>query len=231
MEDKYYSEFISEEFYNKISSLRLAKGIGCFERFEFVFVDSNNYKCKNVIENNLKTTKIDNDILENITNIIVFSYGKWTNYSYVNEKYSFIGIFDLKGNESTINLGSIELNSIVLKQDLYFQTIDITSCNITILHNQFYEYLNRVVSPIYKMISSSLKGYGGKCSYPENRLTMNILPSSYYNYPVWDFQLILDDLKTFGQELNNKLKDTIFDPEIAINSEMLLKIKSSKIQF
>ena len=125
MKDRYYSELLSEEFYKKISALRIAKGIECFKYFEFVFVNSNECECKNVSEKYLKTTKIDDDILGNITNIIVLGWGTWEKLGcrgdiYTNEKYSFIGIFDMEGNESTINLGYISLNSITLSQDYYY---------------------------------------------------------------------------------------------------------------
>lgn len=231
MEDKYYSEFISEEFYEKISALRIAKGIKCFEQFAFVFVNSNECKCKNVKENDLKTTKIDDDILANITNIIVLGYGHWKNLGYTNALYNFIGIFDTEGNESTINLGSIALNSIEISTNNYFQIVVISSCNITILHNQFYEYFNRVISPIYKMVSSSLDECNGHRYTSKNLLNIDINPFTSVDLPVWNFQRTLDALKNFEQKLNKKLKDTKFDPEITLKPETILKIKSSEIQF
>ena len=231
MSDKYYSEFISEEFYEKISALRIAKGIKCFEQFEFVFVNSKECECKNVKENNLKTTKVDDDILANITNIVVLGYGEWKNGPYNNVKYTFIGIFDMNGNESSINLGSIELNTISLCQNYWYQTKDVSSCNITISHKQFNNYLNKVSSPIFKTIYPSLEKHTGKCFKQEIKLTMNIIPITNCNLPVWAFGTVLQALKWFEQSLNHNLEDTEFDPEITLKQEITFKIKSSEIQF
>ena len=225
MKDRYYSEFISEEFYEKISALRIAKGIKPFEQFEFVFVNSNECKCKNVKENDLKTTKIDDDILAKITNIIVLGYGKWKNFSYINTSYTFIGIFDIKGNESIINIGSIALNSIKICQNYYFQATDIASCNVTISYNQFREYLDRVIAPIDKVVSSSINESLGRVLKLDIKLTMDINPFVSGNCLVDSFQFTLSRLKDFEQMLNRNMKNTKFDPEIT------LKIKSSEIHF
>lgn len=230
MEVKYYSELISEEFYEKISALRIAKGIECFKYFEFVFVNSNECKCKNVCEKFLKTTKIDDEILCNITNIIVLGWGTWEKLGcrgdiFTNQKYTFIGIFDMEGNESTINIGCISLNSITLSPNFYFDTINVSSCNITILHNQFHEYLDRIISPIYKTLSSSLKNSIKPFFKLENKLTIDICPVYLCSSSVDHFQSTLDALKEIEQKISNHLEDTKFDPEI------ILKIKSSEIQF
>ena len=70
MKDRYYSEFISEKFHEKISALRIAKEIQTFECFAFIFVNAYECKCKFVKENDLETTKIEDEALTNINNII-----------------------------------------------------------------------------------------------------------------------------------------------------------------
>ena len=245
MEEKYYSEFISEEFYEKIAALRVAKGIKCFEYFYFIFVNANECKSKTVKEMDLETTKIDEDLLENITNIMVLSYGTWKNTydnkTYTNSTFAFIGIYDMKGNESPIKIGSIALNSINICSDGYFQTRRIGSCNITISHNQFDEYLKQVSSPIHETIWSLLYVYDKvdlgqgirleefhlrNLSFKYN-LTMDIgfKTSVCYNADILSFHQLLSAIKGFEQKLNNTLSDTKFDPEITI------KIKSSEIKF
>lgn len=219
MDDKYYSEFISEKFYEKISALRVAKGIGCFKRLEFVFVNSNKCKCKNVQENHLKLTKVEDDILANITNIVVLGYDEWRNFDYINSSYTFIGIFDLNGNESIIDLGSIALNSFGIKNNSYFQIDMIYKCNVTISCNHFHEYLDRVITPIHKVVESF--GHNLNLDY---KITMDISPP-YDSCKAFDFQSTLNYLKDFEQTLKNNMENTKFDPEIS------LKIKSSEIQF
>lgn len=231
MKDRYYSELISQEFYKKISDLRIEKDIKCFEQFEFIFVNSNECKCQNVPEKLLKIIKTSEDTLTNMTNIIVLGYGTWKNFSYTNEKYTFIGIFDMNGNESTIDLGSIELNSFEIRQDLYFQAIDITSCNITISWIHFREYLVRVITPIHNAICSSLDESFGRGFGLDIKLTMDINPFIHGNCPVRNFQSTLNHLKSFEQTLNHNFENTKFDPEITIKQEITFKIKSSEIQF
>ena len=232
MKDRYYSEFISEKFHEKISALRIAKEIQTFECFAFIFVNAHECKCKFIKEHDLKTTKIEDEALTNINNIIVLSYGKWINGSYTNSSYNFIGIFDKEGNESVINIGSIALNSIKIVTNYYFQKVVINSCNITILHNQFYEYLTPITSPIYKTISSATNECNGLYFKSESNIKLNIdFRSNFQTYYVWDFQRVLKDLKEFEQKLSNHLKDTKFDPEITLKQEITFKIKSSEIQF
>lgn len=241
MKDRYYSEFISQEFHEKISALRIAKGIKVFEQFEFIFVDSNECRCINVKENRLETIKINDEILTNITNIIVFTYGTYKNFHYTNTVYEFIGIFDIKGNESTINLGCIELNSIGLSHNYTHDKVDITDCNITILHNQFNEYLGRIISPIHKTLSSSLKDIyycdiphlGELCSLRklDNKLTLDIGFNYVGSRTVWCFSSTLNKLKKIEQRISQNLEDTKFDPEITLKQEITFKIKSSEIQF
>lgn len=226
MKDRYYSEFISEDFYKKISALRIAKDIKDFEEFVFLFVNSNDCECKFIRENELTTKKINNDEFVNVTNIIVLGFGHWKNYHYENVRYSFIGIFDTEGKESTINLGCIILNSINISSDSYFQVADISSYNITILHNQFQEYLKQVTSPVHKTLYNSLEKCEGKCYEFENKLTLDIsFDKGFTRRGPWAFGSILKDLKNFEQKLNSHLGDTDFNPEITF------KIKSCELSF
>ncbi|MBQ7351116.1 MAG: hypothetical protein IJW56_09650, partial [Bacteroides sp.] len=116
MADMYYSEFINEKFYSKITTIRDAKGLKddllCkVNNFVFIFVDKENNACKDVKENELETTIVEND---KFTNIVVFCDYSTRRGEYLNSHFSFIGIFDKKWNESTIVLDSIALNSVTI---------------------------------------------------------------------------------------------------------------------
>lgn len=227
MNERFYSELISEDFYKMISALRIVKGIKDFEEFVFLFVNSNDCECKFIKERDLTTKTINNDEFVKITNIVVLGFGHWKNFNYTNVHYSFIGIFDTEGKESTINIGHIMLNSIRITGDCYFQIRNITSYNITFVYDQFNEYLKQVTSPIQNTIRHSLKECGEDGYYKlENKLTMDIClePSSNLAVP-WEFERILKNLSKFEQKLSSLLEDTDFDPEISF------KIKSSELSF
>ena len=226
MNEKFYSEFISEDFYKMISALRIVKGIKDFEEFVFLFVNSNDCECQFIKEKELKTKTINNNEFVKITNIVVLGFGHWENYNYKNVRYSFIGIFDTEGKESAINIGHIMLNSISISCNVYFQVLAITSYNITILYDQFHKYLKQVTSPIHNTLRHSVNECRGEHYKSETKLTMDIClePSSNRCAP-WEFERILKNLKKFEQELSSHLEDTDFDPEISF------KIKSSELSF
>ena len=90
MNEKFYSEFISEDFYKKISALRIAKDIKDFEEFVFLFVNSNDCECKLIREKELTTRTINNDEFARITNIVVLVDGCWKNYHYTKVPHSYI---------------------------------------------------------------------------------------------------------------------------------------------
>ncbi len=227
MDEKFYSELISEDFYKMISALRIVKGIKDFEEFVFLFVNSDDCECKFIKESDLTTKTINNDEFVKITNIVVLCFGHWKNFNYKNVRYSFIGIFDTEGKESTINIGHIMLNSISIVCNAYFQVLEITSYNITFVYDQFNKYLKQVTSPIQNTIRHSLKECGGDDYFGlKNKLTMDIClePSSNRAVP-WEFERILKNLRKFEQKLSSPLEDTDFDPEISF------KIKSSELSF
>ena len=153
MTNKFYSELISEEFYEKISFLRKEKDLSSCNEFAFIFVNSNTYECKHILEKKLSSTEIGNDPF---TNIVVFGYSSNVNQGFFNQHYKFIGIFDMNGNESSIDLGTIALNSISTRYENY-NTRLISGCNVTLFWTHFDKYMEKVLSPIENLISSSLK--------------------------------------------------------------------------
>jgi hypothetical protein len=90
---------------------------------------------------------------------------------------------------------------------------------------------NNVNQDTIKTIYPSLEKHTGKCFKQEIKLTMNIIPITNCNLPVWAFGTVLQALKWFEQSLNHNLEDTEFDPEITLKQEITFKIKSSEIQF
>ena len=115
------------------------------------------------------------------------------------------------------------LNSIKISGNGYFQILDITSYNITILNDQFHKYLKQVISPIYNTLRHQVKECDGSFYKLENKLTMDICLGS--SLAPWEFGIALKRLKKFEQELSSHLEDTNFDPEISF------KIKSSELSF
>ena len=226
MNEKFYSEFISKDFHEKISALRIAKGIKDlkFKEFVFLFVNSNDCECKLIREKELTTRTINNDEIARITNIVVLVDGCWKNYHYINALWSFIGIFDTRGKETTINLGSITLNSIHISSSGRYNIDRFSGCNITISHNYFNEYLNLVSYPIYKTIHSLLNNRECRPYNFPNKITIDI-DFLNFKYDICDFQGLLNTLKEFEQKLNSHLGDTDFNPEITF------KIKSCELSF
>ena len=188
MADLYYSEFINEKFYSKITTIRDAKGLKddllCkVDNFVFIFVDKENNTCKNVKENELETTIVEND---KFTNIVVFCDYCTRRGEYLNSHFLFIGIFDKKGNESTIELDSIVLNSVTIGCIGYgYDYQEITSCNITLLDNPFRNYLRKTIRPVKKAINSFLNNEW-KCDsfeFEEEEFTIDVYIKKSYRIP------------------------------------------------
>lgn len=203
----YYSEFINEKFYNKITTIRNAKGLKddllCkVDKFVFIFVDTENNTCKDVKENELETTIIEND---KFTNIVVFCRYHVYRSGYWNEHFSFIGIFDKKGNESTIELDSIALNSVTTGCIGYgYNCQEITSCNVTLLNNPFRRYLRETIRPVKKAIDSFLYNEWKCDSFElEEELSINIYIKESYRIPCC-FEDFLIHLKDIDKKYNDR---------------------------
>ena len=146
MNDKFYSELITEQLYSNITAIKEANHIGdCFNRkvgqFTFIFINSKKYTCKCIEEKELETTIVEHD---NFTNIVVFVNTHSNRSGYWNHHIIFIGIFDMIGNKSTRKFDSIRLNSITTGCIGFgYDTEEIKSCNITILENPFKNYLRK----------------------------------------------------------------------------------------
>lgn len=207
MANVYYSEFINEKFYNKITTIRNAKGLKddllCkVDKFVFIFVDTENNTCKDIKENELETTIVEND---KFTNIVVFCKYHVYRSGYWNEHFSFIGIFDKKGNESTIELDSIALNSVTTGCIGYgYNCQEITSCNVTLLNNPFRRYLRETIRPVKKAINSFLNNEW-KCDsfeLEEEEFTIDVYIKKSYRIPHC-FEDFLSNLKDFDEKYND----------------------------
>lgn len=218
MDDKYYSELITEQLYSKITAIREAKGIidnpnRTVGQFTFIFVNTEKCTCKCIEEKELESTEIEYD---NFTNIIVFTNTHTYCSGFKNHHFIFIGIFDMKGNQSTIEYDSFQLNSITTGCIGYgYNSHDITSCNITILENPFCKYLREAIKPVRKAITSSLNKKW-ECDWfdlEEYEFSVNIIIKDRYSIPE-DFNDFLNYLNDVDKNYHNNLgKLTKFNPE------------------
>ena len=207
MAEIYCSEFINEKFYSKIISIRNAKVLKDdllfrLGEFVFIFIDVKNDKCKNVRECELGTTILEND---KFTNIVVFCGYETKHGVYWNSHFSFIGIFDKKGNKSTIEFDSIALNSVTIGCIGYgYDAQEIKSCNITLLNNPFRNYLRKAIQPVKKAINSFLDNKWECDSFEleEEEFTINIDIRESYRIPHC-FEDFLIFLKGFDEKYND----------------------------
>ena len=218
MDDKYYSELITERLYSNITAIREAKGIiddllRKVGQFIFIFVNTKKCTCKCIEENKLESIKNEHD---NLTNIIVFLNTHTYRSGYWNHNIIFIGIFDMKGNQSTIKFDSFELNSITTGCIGYgYDAEEITSCNITILENPFQDYLRKVIKPVRKAITSSLnnKWECDSLDLEEDEFSVNILIKESFRLPK-GFNNFLNYLNDFDENYYDNLgKLSKFNPE------------------
>lgn len=218
MNDKFYSELITEQLYSNIIAIKEAKDIiDCLLRkvgqFTFVFVNSKKHTCKYIEEKELETTIVERD---NFTNIIVFINTHVYRSGYWNHNITFIGIFDIKGNQSTIKFDSFELNSITTGCIGYgYDAEEITSCNITIFENPFQNYLRKVLKPVRKAITSSLNNKWECDSFDleEDVFSVNIIIKESFRIPT-SFNDFLNYLNDFNENYYDNLgRLSKFNPE------------------
>ena len=218
MNDKFYSELITEQLYSNITAIKEANHIvDCFDRkvgqFTFIFINSKKYTCKCIEEKDLETTIVEHD---NFTNIVVFVNTHSNRSGYWNHHIIFIGIFDMIGNQSIIKFDSIWLNSITIGCIGYgYDTEEIKSCNITILDNPFQKYLRKVIKPVRKAITLSMNNKW-ECDYfnlEEEEFAINIIIKDSYRIP-HDFKNFLNYLKDFDEKYNDSFGGFYkFNPE------------------
>ena len=218
MNDKFYSELITEQLYSNITAIKEANHIvDCFNRkvgqFTFIFINSKKYTCKCIEEKELETTIVEHD---NFTNIVVFVNTHSNRSGYWNHHIIFIGIFDMIGNKSTIKFDSIRLNSITTGCIGFgYDTEEIKSCNITILENPFKNYLRKVIRPVRKAITSSMnnKWECDNFNLEEEEFAINIIINDSYKIP-GNFKDFLNYLKDFDENYNDRFGGVYkFNPE------------------
>lgn len=218
MNDKFYSELITEQLYSNITAIKEANHIvDCFNRkvgqFTFIFINSKKYTCKCIEEKELETTIVEHD---NFTNIVVFVNTHSNRSGYWNHHIIFIGIFDMIGNKSTIKFDSIRLNSITTGCIGFgYDTEEIKSCNITILENPFKNYLRKVIRPVRKAITSSMnnKWECDNFNLEEEEFAINIIINDSYKIP-GNFKDFFNYLKDFDENYNDRFGGVYkFNPE------------------
>jgi hypothetical protein len=213
---KFYSKLISDSFYKKINELKIRKGfidIKYYRKildFTFIFIDVKNCNSVIVEENELKTKEIE---INEISNILVLLNTETKCYTYWNQNYEFIGIFDKYGKDFNIYFSSIAISSISFTSDFarhYYHSKIINSFDIIFIRNPFVNYMEEMIKPIREMINDIIPEEMKDCTSfkinGKNILnTFNFTRNRRCEYRIFQFNDLLKDVKILDESIRNNL--------------------------
>jgi hypothetical protein len=137
-----------------------------------------------------------------------------TKYSmYWNDNYVYLGIYDKYGKVSTLNFNSVQINTLYIASDFnacHYDSEIISGFKFKLLNNPFEDYIEKQLSSVKRSFKGLCpEGFGCDSLFSSEEFKINICRPFYkYYYITQNFDEFLKDMKTFGEEFDNKFYDS-----------------------
>mgnify|MGYP003289391230 CR=1 FL=1 len=222
----FYSDLLSDVFFNKINKLKIEKGFindtpkRKILNYTFIFINTDNCDCIYINQNELNIKEIKDF---KITNIVVLLNTETEYAGYWNHNFNLIGIFDQRLKEENINFDSIAVSSFNITSMIHYGQYDgelITNFDVVFIENPFEKHIKNALKPVKKAINKNIpKQMNFTSSFEDVMDNVNIhqrmaLSSTYNIRRFKDFLLDVKELdENISNNLFNKYGTSKFNPE------------------